>query len=120
MSAPQVVPSVIYHVCEATAWQAAAALGLYRGSADDQRDGFIHFSARHQVEESVARHRAGQTGLVLLDVATGPLSADLKWEPSRGGDLFPHLYAALPCAAVRRVRPLPLGPDGRHRFPLLD
>jgi uncharacterized protein (DUF952 family) len=111
---------VIYHVCTAEAWRLAEAEGDYRGSADDRRDGYIHFSTRDQVVESVARHRAGQHGLVLLDVAADRLGADLKWEESRRGQLFPHLYAPLPLAAVRRVRLLPLGPGNLHVFPPLD
>jgi uncharacterized protein (DUF952 family) len=110
----------IYHVTAWDAWRAALAAGSYAGSADDRRDGFIHFSARAQRVESVARHRAGQSGLVLLSVDPDALGAALKWEPSRGGALFPHLYGPLPVEAVLRADDLPLGPDGRHRFPPLD
>ncbi|MEX2629804.1 MAG: DUF952 domain-containing protein [Tistlia sp.] len=110
----------IYHVTTWEAWRAAEAAGRYEGSADDRRDGFIHFSARPQLAESVAKHRAGQSGLVLLTVDPGALGAALTWEPSRGGALFPHLYGPLPVAAVRRAEDLPLGPDGRHLFPPLD
>lgn len=110
----------IYHVTSWTAWREAEQAGRYEGSADDKRDGFIHFSARAQLVESVARHRAGQSGLVLLTVDPEALGPALKWEPSRGGALFPHLYGALPLAAVRCADDLPLGPDGRHVFPALD
>lgn len=110
----------IYHVCRAEDWAAAEAAGAYRGSADDRRDGFIHFSTAAQVIESVAKHRAGQDGLVLLAVEAAALGEALKWEPSRGGQLFPHLYGPLAPAAVRRAVPLPLGEDGRHRFPPLQ
>jgi uncharacterized protein (DUF952 family) len=108
---------LIFHICRKEEWAAAEAAGRYGGSSQDQADGFIHFSAAHQVEASAAKHRAGQEGLVLLTVDAGALGPALKWEPSRGGALFPHLYGDLPLTAVRRVDDLPLGPDGRHRFP---
>lgn len=107
----------IYHVCRRDEWRAAQAQGRYGGSSQDKADGFIHFSTAAQVVESAARHRAGQSGLVLLEVATDPLGAALKWEPSRGGQLFPHLYGELPVSAVTRTADLPLGADGRHVFP---
>lgn len=110
----------IYHVTTWEAWRSAERAGRYEGSADDRRDGFIHFSSRSQLAESVARHRAGQSGLVLLTVDPAALGAALRWEPSRGGALFPHLYDALPTVAVQRADDLPLGPDGRHVFPPLD
>jgi len=110
---------LIYHICRKEEWAAAAAEGRYGGSSQDLADGFIHFSDASQVEASAAKHRAGQDGLVLLSVAAAALGPALKWEASRGGALFPHLYGALPVAAVRRVDELPLGPDGRHRFPPL-
>jgi len=91
--------------------------GAYPGSSQDAADGFIHFSTARQVRASAAKHWAGQTGLVLLTVDPGPLGDSLKWEPSRGGDLFPHLYGPLPVSAVISVDPLPLGDDGVHVFP---
>ena len=108
---------MIYHVCKAADWHAAETTGQYTGSADDTRDGFIHFSAAEQLRESVARHRAGQDGLVLLVVDPEALGDALKWEPSRGGALFPHLYGALPATAVVASHDLPLGPDNVHVFP---
>jgi uncharacterized protein (DUF952 family) len=107
---------VIYHLCRADDWAAAEA-GFYRGPDADRADGFLHFSTDCQIEESAARHRAGAPDLVLLEVSVSALGDVLRWEPSRGGALFPHLYGPVPLAAVRSVRPLPLGPDGRHRFP---
>lgn len=109
----------IYHICRGDEWAQAEAAGRYGGSSQDRADGFIHFSAADQVEASAAKHRAGQDGLVLLTVDPGALGNALKWEPSRGGALFPHLYGDLPLSAVRRVDALPLGPDGRHVFPPL-
>lgn len=108
---------IIHHMCRADEWDAARVAGTYPGSSQDAKDGFIHFSTAAQVEESAARHRAGQDGLILLTVDTARLGDALKWEPSRGGQLFPHLYAALPVPAVLRADPLRLGPDGRHVFP---
>ena len=101
-------------------WQAAEAAGAYRGSSQDAADGFIHFSTAAQIVESAARHRAGQDGLVLLAVDARRLGGALRWEASRGGQLFPHLYGPLPLDAVIETRPLPLGADGRHVFPPLD
>ena len=112
--------SPIYHMCRAEEWHAAKARGRYDGSSQDIADGFIHFSTADQIVESAARHRAGQTGLVLLTVDADKLGAVLKWEPSRGGALFPHLYGPLLPDAVIRVDDLPLGPDGRHVFPPLQ
>ena len=108
----------IYHVCPADTWAASGASGKYRGTDDDLRDGFIHFSSADQVRESVAKHRAGQDGLVILAVNAAALGEALKWEPSRGGQLFPHLYGPLPPGAVQWARPLPLTPEG-HAFPPL-
>ena len=112
--------ALIYHICRAEEWAAAEAAGHYDGSSQDRADGFIHFSGRDQVVESAAKHRAGQDGLLLLSVDPGALGDALKWEASRGGQLFPHLYGPLPLDAVRRAEPLPLGADGRHIFPSLD
>jgi uncharacterized protein (DUF952 family) len=108
---------IIHHMCRADEWDAARAAGSYPGSSQDVQDGFIHFSTAGQVVESAAKHRAGQDGLILLTVDADRLGAALRWEPSRGGQLFPHLHAALPVSAVLRADPLPLGFDGRHVFP---
>lgn len=110
--------ALIFHVCKRVDWEAAQGpAGPYRGSADDLRDGFIHFSSAEQLEASVAKHRAGQDGLLLLAVDPEHLGDALKWEPSRGGALFPHLYGPLAADAVVWARDLPLGADGRHVFP---
>lgn len=110
-------PSPIYHACARDAWEAARAEGVYRGSPQDRADGFIHFSSAAQLVGSLASHHAGRPDLVLLTVDPAPLGEALKWEPSRSGRLFPHLYAPLPVAAVLRADPLPLDADGRHRLP---
>ena len=109
MPAPQ---QLIYHMCRRTEWELAAPSGVYFGSSQDRADGFIHFSTAAQLPESAGRHRSGQVGLVLLTVDANALGAALRWEPSRGGALFPHLYGALPVSAVRTVVDLPLGSDG--------
>ena len=110
---------VIYHMCPAELWEAAVAAGSYHGTEDDRRDGFIHFSTAAQLRESARRHRAGQSGLVLVAVEAARLGERLRWEPSRGGALFPHFYGALALESVRSTEPLPLGENGLHRFPRL-
>ncbi len=107
----------IYHICRADEWAAAETTGGYSGSSQDQADGFIHFSSRAQVIESAAKHRAGQDGLVLLEVDQGLLGDALKWEPARNDMLFPHFYGALPVTAVLRTCPLALDAAGMHIFP---
>ncbi|MCU0854994.1 MAG: DUF952 domain-containing protein [Rhodobacteraceae bacterium] len=101
-------------------WAAAEAGGAYRGSEDDRRDGFLHFSTADQVRASAAKHRAGVADLLLVAADVAALGEALKFEPASGGKrpgLFPHLYAALPLSAVRAVTPLPLRGDGAHVFP---
>ena len=117
---PIVKTATIYKICPAALWREALERGAFFGAPVDLADGFIHFSSAGQVAETAARHFAGQTELLLLYVNTAQLGTALKWEPSRGGALFPHLYGALALTAVTKVEPLPLGPDGRHRFPALD
>ncbi|MBV9860203.1 MAG: DUF952 domain-containing protein [Alphaproteobacteria bacterium] len=111
---------MIYHMCRGADWEAAVRDGVYRGSPQDLRDGFIHFSTAEQLPESARRHRAGEAGLVVVAVEDTRLGTRLRWEPSRGGVLFPHLYGPLATEEAASVRPLPLGPDGAHRFPPLS
>jgi uncharacterized protein (DUF952 family) len=110
----------IYKICPAALWREAMRVGVFRGSDVDLRDGFIHFSTAAQAVETAAKHFAGQRDLLLARADAAALGDRLKWEPSRGGALFPHLYGDLDLAAVTRVDPLPLGPDGIHLFPPLD
>lgn len=112
--------SAIYKICTAAEWEAAERTGAYAGSAVDHRDGFIHFSTAAQAAETAAKHFAGQTDLVLVCVNADALGAALKWEPSRGGALFPHLYDPLPTRLAAWIKPLPVGSDGHHQFPALD
>ena len=109
--------TIIYKVCPIAEWNAAQNETIYPGSEVDKCDGFIHFSTPGQVRETVRRHFKGQSDLVLLTVAADLLGPALRWEPSRGGDLFPHLYGPMPTAAVTRVDPLPLDSSGEHAFP---
>ncbi len=113
------VQEVIYKICPAPLWREAERLGEFRGALVDLADGYIHFSTAEQAEETAAKHFAGQDDLVLVAVAAEKLGTALKWEPSRGGALFPHLYAALPLDAVIWAKPLRLGADGKHQFPAL-
>jgi uncharacterized protein (DUF952 family) len=110
----------IYKICDAPTWRAAERAGEFAGAPVDLADGYIHFSAADQVEETAAKHFAGQRDLVLIAVDAEALGPALKWEPSRGGALFPHLDGKLPLRAVRWTKPLPPGPDGRHVFPALE
>ncbi|MGO8952630.1 MAG: DUF952 domain-containing protein [Rhodomicrobium sp.] len=140
---------IIYKLMPRTEWEAAQAEGVYRGSAHDKRDGFIHFSTAAQLAGTARKHFAGVSDLVLLAVDIASLSWPpseaavhsaglnaaeeeldgrvkpghdkkgdaLRWEPSRGGDLFPHLYADLPIAAVKSAAPVPLAEDGTPILP---
>ena len=104
--------SRIYKILTRAEWRAASAAGRFEGSAIDRQDGYIHFSATGQAQETARRHFRGQTELVVLEVEADDLGAALRWEPSRGGDLFPHLYGPLDVAHVRAVTEAPLDGDG--------
>jgi uncharacterized protein (DUF952 family) len=102
----------IYKILPRADWEAARETGVYEGSPLDRADGFIHFSTAAQAQETASRHFRGQAGLVVLEIEADDLGGGLRWEPSRGGDLFPHLYGALQARLVRAVAEAPLGPDG--------
>jgi uncharacterized protein (DUF952 family) len=110
----------IFKIVASREWRVAEAAGVFGGAAVDRADGYIHFSTAEQAPETAAKWFAGRHDLTLVAVDPAALGADLRWEPSRGGALFPHLYAALPMSAVLWSRPLPLGPDGRHAFGSLE
>jgi uncharacterized protein (DUF952 family) len=113
------VAATIYKICPDALWREAENRGVFHGAAIDLQDGFIHFSTAGQVAETAAKHFAGAGDLLLIAVDAAALGGALRWEPSRGGALFPHLYGTLPLDAVRWVKPLALGDDGRHAFPEL-
>jgi uncharacterized protein (DUF952 family) len=114
---PMTSPRRIYKILPASLWRTAQEEGVFRGAPVDLADGYIHFSTREQVAETAAKHFAAQSDLVLLEIDADAFTSDaLKWEPSRGGALFPHLYDVLDVSAVRWGKPLPW--DGeRHIFP---
>jgi uncharacterized protein (DUF952 family) len=112
--------ATIYKICEQVQWRVAEAAGQFRGSAVDARDGFIHFSTAAQLAETASKHFAKASDLMLVAVDAAALGAELKWERSRGGDLFPHLYAALPLNAVRWAQLLPDEIDGHRPMPELE
>jgi uncharacterized protein (DUF952 family) len=98
---------LIYKLCARTEWDAAITAGEYTGSADDARDGFIHFSTAEQVAATAAKYFAGRSDLVLVEIDAAQLGPALRFEPSRGGALFPHLYGILPLCAVVSTRAYP-------------
>jgi len=107
---------LIYKIFRAGEYDHFKSAGTTGGAPVDLADGYIHFSTAEQVTETLARHFSGEDALMLLAVEADLLGEDLKWEPSRGGQLFPHLYRALRGSDVIWVRPVTLGPDG-HRIP---
>lgn len=110
---------IIYKVCSRSAWQSAIEAGQFEGAEVDLLDGFIHFSSGSQLKETVAKHFAGQQDLVLVAVDDQQFGDAMKWEVSRGGVEFPHLYGRLDVSLVDSVQDLPLGDDGSHVFPAL-
>jgi uncharacterized protein (DUF952 family) len=108
---------MIFKLVAGEEWSAACEEGIFHGSCDDVRDGFIHFSAPHQVRETAARHFKGVHGLLLVACDEAALGAALRWERSRGGDLFPHLYGPLPTALALWSKPLAPGDDGAPDIP---
>lgn len=106
----------VYKLVDHGEWEAARATGAYEGSDVDRADGYIHMSTAAQVAETARRHYAGRDGLVLVAIDPTALGEALRWEPSRGGDLFPHLYAALPLSAAGSERALSVGADGTMTF----
>ena len=110
----------IYKITPQAPWREAEANGRFTGAPIDIADGFIHFSTAEQVRETAAKHFSGQADLLLVAIDGASLGDALKYEVSRGGALFPHLYGVLELDTVKWVRPLPLGADGTHQFPPLE
>ena len=107
---------LIYKIFRADEWAAFEAAGTTRGAPIDLSDGYIHFSTAEQAAETAAKHFAGAEGLFLLALEADTLGDALKWEVSRGGAEFPHLYREMKLDEVLWAKPLPLK-DGRHQFP---
>ena len=110
---------LVFKIMDRDEWQKAVADGIYTGSRDDHRDGFIHLSAADQVAGTAAKHFADRNGLVLIAFDDADLANTLKWEVSRGGQRFPHVYGTLDPAVARWVRPMPLADNG-HVIPPLE
>jgi uncharacterized protein (DUF952 family) len=108
--------AIVYKILSRDEWDAALREGAFTGSAVDRRDGFIHLSAVHQLRETARRHFAGKSDLLLVAFDEGVLMPNLKWEASRGGDLFPHVYGTIDPWAALSVEDLPLR-GGGHVFP---
>jgi uncharacterized protein (DUF952 family) len=109
----------IYKICPASAWREAERQGVFRGSADDLRDGFIHFSTAAQVAGTASKHFFGQRGLFLIEVDAAALGDRLRWESSRNDELFPHLYGELDLGTVSAVLDIRARSDGTHDIPEL-
>jgi len=109
---------LIYKICPAALWREAEAKGRFDGAPVDLTDGFIHFSTAEQVAGTAAKHFAGQGDLLLIAIEADALGEALKWEPSRGGALFPHLYRPLSTDEIQWTRSMPLGADGTHTIDL--
>ena len=107
----------IYKIAPIALWRAAEAAGQFDGAPVDLADGYVHFSTAFQVRETAHRHFTSQPDLMLVGVDPAKLGDALKWEPSRGGQLFPHLYGPLPMTAVLFAEPLPVDAAGYHVFP---
>lgn len=107
---------LIYKICDASLWDAAVEAGTFAGAEIDLTDGYIHFSTAEQMRETASKHFVGREGLVIIAVNPETLGDEMKWEPSRGGALFPHLYRPLQISEAVWTEPLPLV-DGAHVFP---
>lgn len=110
----------IYKISPASAWREAERQGVYKGSADDLRDGYIHFSTAAQVAETARKHYFGQTGLFLIAVDADALGDALRWDRSRNDELFPHLYGELDIGAVTAILDMRARSDGYHDIPELQ
>jgi len=110
-------PEFVYKIATQSQWDEALAAGSFKGAPVDLADGYIHFSTAEQMHETAAKHFHGQKDLLLVELETVALGDALKWEVSRGGALFPHLYAELDTALAKRVMPLESLADGGHKFP---
>ena len=108
---------IIYKVVRTAEWDSAREAGVFKGSADDERDGFIHLSRASQLRTTLEKHFAGEDGLLLVSLHVDGFGPELKWEPSRGGESFPHLYGPLRLASVHSLVPIHRDGDGRPVLP---
>jgi uncharacterized protein (DUF952 family) len=106
------MPHHVFKICSTSDWAAALSAGVFVGSPDDLRDGYIHLSTAEQAGETARKYFSNRGDLLLVAFDTVQLGAQLRWEPSRGGALFPHFYAALLTTKALGAEPLPLAPDG--------
>lgn len=107
----------VYKIVSLDTWRTANTTGAFVGSSDDMRDGYIHLSTAEQVDGTLKKYFNGQEGLALICFRSDDLAAHLRWEPSRGGALFPHYYGTLPTSLAVSEKPLPLGASGDHQLP---
>ena len=107
----------VFKVLRRKEWETARERGTFSGSDDDRHDGFIHMSTLEQLQGTLAKHFAGEADLVLLQIPADAVRSILKWEPSRGGALFPHLYVDLPLEAVNRTFNIAVSESGEHVLP---
>ncbi len=107
----------IYKIMTNAQWAEFSAKGVFTGASIDLNDGYIHLSTASQVRETAAKHFGGQNNLMLVAIVGEKLGTALKFEVSRGGELFPHLYSSLTLEHVLWAKPLPLGATGLHVFP---
>lgn len=112
--------TLIFKIMNKATWVKAQETGEFLGSEHDQRDGFIHFSNEDQLKGTLAKHYQGQKDLLLLAFKANDFGKNLKWEPSRGGALFPHLYAPLPTSTNLWEKPLEIANDGTHIIPKIE
>ena len=110
-------PDLIYKIATAASYDPARGAASYSGMPIDAKDGYLHLSTAAQLGDTLRLHFAGQSGLVLLAVRTADLGDKLVWEPSRGGQLFPHFYGALPLSSVAWEAPLSVATDGACTLP---
>ena len=112
MAVPSADNQKIFKICSTSEWKSACAIGAFKGSADDLRDGYIHLSTAEQASETARKYFSNRRDLLLIAFDAAALGERLRWEPSRGGALFPHLFADLPTAQALGVQPLALAEDG--------
>ncbi|RYE87776.1 MAG: DUF952 domain-containing protein [Hyphomicrobiales bacterium] len=110
-------PDFIYKIASAENFAAAIAASTYRGMPIDEKDGYVHFSTAAQLAETLSLHFKGQSGLVLFSVRSADLGSKLVWEPSRGGQLFPHVYGTFPMSALAWQGMVDVGADGSVTLP---